>query len=335
MSEMVKHSNSTTELKLFLRLFPYSPYRKTFEKKVFQLDPRETFQTIYRSSAQNLTAKDEITMSRLVKQSTNPKELNLFIKLFPDSPFRAAYEERLSQKNGTKRSKNRVLSEEEKEEHEELEKKLLDELPDETVVPAKEKEPEPVLEQELETKKEPQAKKEDEKEEPEEDWAKLEVGIPLQLALFDSNDELVETDGSPIGFFIGWSHEVLFDIGGGTGLEYFSQELGSNNGNLQHLFLEAQIRGQLFNLVNWGLGWGSGITTIQLVESSANPEIVPGSGTILTLSLGLVYGSFGINYTTSSFTGSYQSIVTAGASSTTSTINWTGSVNMLTFEYLY
>ncbi len=251
MTEMVKYSNSVDELKLYLRLFPYSPYQTTFERKVFRLDPKETLQSIYKTSGSSLTSRDELTMSRLVKHSTNPKELQLFLKLFPNSSFRPTYEARLLRLETPNQYKADLSVEDEEEMHEQIENEILadsvkkEKESVEGPPPADDSQSAKDATEESSQEKEPEKKEESEKKkELEKDWAKIEIGIPTQLTSFEVDGNEVNVSESPTGVFIGWSHEVWFNIGGGTGLEYFNQKLES--GELKHIYLEAQIRAQIF-----------------------------------------------------------------------------------------
>lgn len=345
MAEMVKNSHSTSELILYLRLFPYSPYQSTFRRRVFRLDPDADYELVNDSSDVVLTADDELTMNRMVRNSTNPKEIKLFLKLFPDSRLAPLYAERLE--NLQKKDKPPETIEDQAAQSQ-IEKEIL--------AAAKEKKARAVPETEEETgaaeteetqettetdeKAEETPKEDGESEEPEpeeeeEDWGKFELGLLTELSLADSDGDSVSTKESPSGIFLGWSHEVMFDIGGGTGLVYIAQSLGDSVGELQHLYLEAQVRGMLFDIVNWGIGYGSGVTTYQPSTAISGTEIVPGSGIIFEFSVGAVYKSFGINYMTGNISGSYQTVVTAGTSSSTTTVNWTGTFSIITLEYHY
>lgn len=295
-------------------------------------------------------------MSQLVERSSKPKEIRLFLKLFPNSALKSRYQRKLVHLGAAKSS---ILEPEQADPLEdfqttESEQQALEEMADKLVkesqesVPETDPEPESSLEPEQlepetdaqaeETAETPEEQKpentEEEKEEPEEDWAKLEAGIPISLTLSDNKGNSVNTEGSPLGLFLGWSSEFMFGIGGGVSMDYFYHTLKSTENELHHLFFETQIRGQILRFFNFGLGYGTGFTTINMKDQPSDTEIIPGDGIIRTYSVGLNYGSFGINYMVGEFTGSYQTVVTSG-STTRSTQNWSGTINMLTLEYLY
>ena len=346
MSQMVKESTSLKELNLFLKLFPNSPYYSQLEERLFNLelrrlpfserknfDPNKNHNLTW-EFAPFLTIEDEITMSRLVHVSSDPEQIRLFLKIFPNSRFRPGFENRL------KAVKNQAGLDEAEESFQEMEEIIVAESIPEKV------EPEPVLKQkevkgeksekpapENEKSKKPASEKE--KQEPEEDWSKYEIGTPTKVIITDTDGNVVETEGAPQGLLFAWSTEVWLDIGGGGALEYFTQKLGDNSGELQHLFLETHVRGRIFSLINWGVGYGKGMTTIKMENKPDNTEIIPGEGTMQSISLGATWGSFGLNYMIGNFTGSYQLALTSGTTITNNTEKWKGTINMITLEYIF
>lgn len=337
MSQMVKNSKSIDELLLCQKLFPNSPFYDLFQKRILRLEKQKfnrkgrlkfsEFSKHYDSTPIDvrLNVNDEIVLSRLVEDSNSQKGFQLFIRLFPQSAYTPHFTHKLllARKGHVVEKDEESLKDIEEQVLEDTEEKAAEEKP----VEKKEAEG-----KQTEMKKE---NKETENKEPEEDWAKIEVGIPTQLKITGSNGDVAETAGSPTGIYLGWSSEVWMDIGGGTGLEYFVIELDSNGDELQHLFLDIQIRGRLFGLVNWGIGYGSGITTLNKKNKPDNLEIIPGQGIMQTFSFGLTYGSFGLNYSIGNFNGSYQWTLTNGLSVSTGDESWKGTVNMITVEYLY
>ena len=127
----------------------------------------------------------------------------------------------------------------------------------------------------------------------------------------------------------------MFDTGWGGGTYYLAQKLKSSGAERQHLFFEAQVKGLIIDQISWGIGWGTGITTAYWPDKPSGMEIVPGTGTIQSLSLGYKYRSFGINYAMVIFTGSYQWTIISGANTTRGETEWKGSMNMFTLDYYF
>lgn len=299
MASRVINSNSTPQLRLFVKLFPNSRLQSGFSKKIAFLDAQKQ----HRSEKKDPT---QIDTPPPIEEKMEEEVIDKKVKeeLLREPLPEEAQEEQIA-KSGEEPSAKQV-----EKKSEEIEKKSTEEAVPEKVEPEKAK---------------------PEKEETEKDWGKFEIGIPTQMLLVDSSDNEVDTDEPPAGFFFGWSSEVWLDIGGGVALEYFTQKLPTSGDEFQHLFLETQIRGRLFNIINWGIGYGGGYTTINIANKPAGLEIVPGQGIIYSYSVGFVWDSIGINYAVVNFTGSY-SWVLAGSSGTT---DWKGTVNMITLEYCY
>jgi hypothetical protein len=345
MSRLVRHSNSIDELRLCLKLFPESPYEADFKRRLFKLEmnqksyaERQKYAELEKHNLdftldRTLTAKDDLVMSRLLEHSYDHKALRLFIKLFPRSAFRTVFENRL---NGIELSGKNLAAGISVEEAIEKEADIdsFQDVEEEVNTTAEDKEEQP--EPEKDQKESPENKEEEPVEpEPEKDWAKLELGIPTAVKIADDSGNSQSTDGSPLALYLGWSSEYMFDTGGGGAVYYISQKLADSGAELQHLFLEAQVKGLIIDQINWSIGWGTGITTTNWPDKPSGMEIVPGSGMIQSLSLGYKYGSFGINYAMVSFTGSYQWAISSGASTSKGETKWQGSMNMFTFEYHY
>lgn len=347
MSQLVSNSNSIDELRLCLKLFPESPYEADFKKRLFKLEmsqmsyaERQKYAELEKHNLdftldKTLTANDDLVMSRMLEHSYNPKALRLFIKLFPGSAFRPVFENRLNGIGLSRKSLAAGVSAEEAIEIEagvETFQDVEEEINAASEENTEQKEPEKDQEESPEDKEkeptEPEA-------EPEEDWAKIELGMPTAVEITDDTGNEQATDGNPLGLYIGWSSEYMFDTGGGGAMYYISQELAASEAELQHLFFEMQIKGLVIDHINWGIGWGKGITTTNWPDKPSGMEITPGTGTIQSLSLGYKYGSFGINYAMVSFTGSYQWSISSGANTTKGEVEWKGSMNMFTFEYHY
>jgi len=341
MSQMVKNSHSIDELRLCQKLFPHSPFYSTFQKRIIRLEKqnfsgksRQTFSEFSKnydseSGGMNLNVNDEVVLSRLVENSNSARGFKLFIKLFPYSAYSSHFRQKL-----LKVKKGEVVEKDE-DSLKDIEEQVLDEIEEKASAEKAIKKKEEKAEEKLPEKKKEEKAEPKEKEAPEQDWAKIEIGIPTQLKIMDSDDAEVDTTDSPVGIYIGWSSEVWLDMGGGAGLEYLTIELDSNGDELQHLFFDVQIRGRLFGFLNWGIAYGNGLTTLNKKNKPDNLEIIPGQGVIQILSVGVRYGSFGLNYLMGSFDGSYQWTTTDGLSITTGNENWKGTVNMIAIEYLY
>jgi hypothetical protein len=348
MSRLVRHSNSIDELRLCLKLFPESPYEADFKKRLFKLEmnqksyaERQKYAELEKHNLdftldRTLTAKDDLVMSHLLEHSYDHKALRLFIKLFPRSAFRPVFENRL---NGIELSGKNLAAGVSVEEaiEKEADVESFQDIEEEIKADSEDKvdqteQPEPEKDQ----KESPEKKEEAAVEpEPEKDWAKVEIGIPTAVKITDDSGNAQATDGSPLALYLGWSSEYMFDTGGGGATYYISQKLAGTGAELQHLFMEAQIKGLVLNQINWSIGWGTGITTTDWSDKPSGMEIVPGTGTIQSLSMGYKYGSFGINYAMVSFTGSYQWAISSGVSTSKGETKWQGSMNMFTFEYHY
>lgn len=349
MSRYLGASNSPDEWRLFIKLFPDSPYFVGLESRLFLMDrgalsfdERKKIiqmeeQDIFNNKSTSLTGVDEVTMSRLAQSSSDPKMYRLFLKIFPSSAFATIFKTKLS-----RFEKKGALEEEGKRKG--LLAFMLPDPVDETEKTVKEIE-ETILAEESKKSSEAPTEQEateaerktpDQKEVPEApevDWSKYEIGIPTEIVLTDSSGSQINTTGSPTGIYLGWSSELWFDTGWGTGLDYFIQKLEDGSGEYQHLYLEAQIKGRIFKFINWGLGLGTGMTTLNLKDPSSI-TVVPGQGTIQSLSIGLNYGSLGLNMMSSTFSGA---LVWAPSSNPTNTteVKWTGTVAMITLEYNY
>ncbi|MCP4294800.1 MAG: hypothetical protein GY786_04260 [Proteobacteria bacterium] len=350
MSGYIKASTSADELRLFIKLFPDSPFTNRLEGRLFQIehetlsfeDKKKLSQFEQQIEAPkkdtSLSGVDEVTMSRLAQTSKDPKMYRLFLKIFPGSSFAPIFKQKLSRlenKGAPKKTAGFLASilpgsEEENLDSEEsvkqIEDKILAKESLEKAPPAKpeeEKEPDKAV---------PEKEKAPEVEPPEPDWSKIEVGIPTEIALKNSSGSAISTSGSPTGIYLGWSDEIWFDTGWGTGMNYFVQKLGSNAGEYQHLYFEAGVKGRILKFFTWGLSFGSGVTTASLNNAPSDLIIVPGQGTIQSISMGGRYGSFGVNMMTNTFTGSYtweKGLTSSGE------VKWTGTVTMIVMEYNY
>lgn len=345
MNRMIKNSVQTDELKLFLKLFPASPYHRDVEQRLFRIEmkahPKSSDAIFDPSTAKGitwnvnptLTATDEITMSRMVSNSRSQKEINLFLKVFPSSRFssiladRKRSLERNEEVDDQTKSFKKMEAEIVKQEVQKPPKKNKQDLPtDKPDTPKEEMTPE---------KKQTPSKAEKKEDPPEGDWAKFEVGIPTSLDLQETNGTAVVTDENAQGIFIGWSSEILFDIGMGGAISYFTQKLNNDEGELRHLYIETHLKGRILGHINLGVGYGSGFTTIGLGSTSDNRTVVPGEGTIKSVTIGGRWGAFGINYILSEFTGAYRWQLNSGVNSSNGKERWKGTLNMITIEYLY
>ncbi len=311
MARMVINSNSAAELRLFVKLFPHSQLQSRFSKKIAFLD------------SQKKRRKKEPTQIDSLPPPVEKMEEETIDEKIKEELLQEPPEETPVQEEQVAEPEEEPAKQEEKSQKvEEKPKEVTEKPPEET--PEKKEEPE---KKELEQAPQPQP----ERKEPEVDWGKWEIGIPTQLLLLDSSGNEVDTDKQPQGLFFGWSSEVLFDIGGGIAFEYFTQELPSED-EYQHLFMETHIRGRLFNIINWGIGYGGGLTTINLANKPSGYEVVPGQGIIYSGSVGFVWDSIGINYMVINFTGAYTWLDLSGS---TGTVDWSGTLNMITLEYCY
>ena len=351
MSQLVRNSYSIDELRLCLKLFPESPFQSEFKKRLFKLEMSQKSYSERQKYAElekydldvkldhTLTADDDMAMSRLLEHSFDPKALHLFIKLFPGSAFRPVFENRLK---NIELSKKVALSgtevstigiEEDADVFQDNEEEII--VANDEKVNQEEQAKPAEVEKEASKTQEPEKEKQPEKEEPEEDWSKIDFGIPTQIDITDNSGNSQTTDGSPLGLYLGWSTEYMFDTGWGGGTYYLAQKLKSSGAERQHLFFEAQVKGLIIDQISWGIGWGTGITTAYWPDKPSGMEIVPGTGTIQSLSLGYKYRSFGINYAMVIFTGSYQWTIISGANTTRGETEWKGSMNMFTLDYYF
>ena len=353
MSLMVKNSTSPAELRLCLKLFPNSPFRATFEKRLLKIETKnmssaerkeyiQQKRNIYEEGSDiSLTLEDEYTMSRLVEQSNRAKEIGLFLKLFPNSKLSARYRNKkthIETSDTPAQAKQFIPTDEDEEALENMEEKLAEKAEPDPKAPkieepkqeqAKEEEPPPPTEE----PKEPEKPTPPEKDEPEKDWGKFELGIPTKVLITDTDGDELTLKGSASGIFIGWSSEVWLNFGGGVGLEYFTQVLETDEDEYQHLYMETHIKGRFFGLVNLGIGFGGGFTTVAKKDKPNSLEIIPGQGYVISMSTGITYGSFGINYSILNFTGSYREIESSSISERN--VEWKGTANIITLEYLY
>lgn len=350
MSQMIKTSTQPNELKLFLKLFPYSPYHKEIQQRLFRIEMRHISQKsdkLFDPSTQEgltwtvdqkLTPNDEITMSRMVGQSHSPKELNLFLKLFPNSRFKHlikdrknALEQKLEVQDNSK-SLQKVESEITRKINQQKAVNKVEKPPQVIATPSKEKTKQekkaPLPKQEKKSQVTPPTS-------PENDWAKIEIGVPYALILQETNGTRIDTAGNPQGILLGWSDEIGLDIGMGATVEYFTQKLDNDVGELRHLFFETQLKARLFGHINLGIGYGGGYTTIALEENPDNRDITPGEGTITSMTVGTRLGSVGINFIMADFTGGYRWHINSGLNSSNGKERWKGTLKMITIEFLY
>ena len=344
MSQMVKESTKPEELKLFLKLFPGSPYRKEIEYRLFRIEMRQlstksgnifdpnTEEGLTWSVDQDLTSDDEITMSRMVGQSKSPKEIKLFLKIFPGSRFSDLMKQRKNSLEQDERVKDNTKSLQ-KVEAEVIKKAIKNQLTNPPKTTAKNTKK--TKEQSPKENPPKQEKKKETPPPPEGDWAKIELGIPYALQLKETDGTNIETEANSQGIIIGWSSEIGLDIGMGGTIEYFTQKLDNDIGELRHLFFETQIKARLFSHINLGIGYGGGYTTIALEENPDNRDITPGEGTIKSMTIGTRLGSVGINYVVAEFTGAYRWRINSGVNSSNGKERWKGTLNMITVEFLY
>lgn len=353
MSQMVKNSTQTDELQLFLKLFPDSPYYKDIEQRLFRIEirhvPRPETGTFFNPAktkgvtwtvSPTLTHQDELAMSRMVRKSDNIKEINLFLKIFPNSPFKDLMEQR--KKTLEQTDNDETQSDSLKKIEAAIVKKSIQQQ-DTTVAKATtitkaaptNKSPTPV-EQKTENKT-PQKEEEPvfSSDHPEADWGKIEFGAPYAIKLQETDGTDIETKGKPQGIILGWSGEIGLDVGLGGAIEYFSQKLKNDTGELRHLFFETQLKARLLGHINLGVGYGVGYTTIELETNPDNRDITPGEGTIKSMTIGTRIGSVGINYIVADFTGAYRWRVNSGANSSNGKEKWKGTTNMMTIEFLF
>ena len=348
MSQLVRNSYKIDELRLCLKLFPESPFQSEFKKRLFKLEMNQKSFSERQKYAElekydldvkldrTLTANDDLVMSRLLESSFDPNALHLFLKLFPGSAFRSVFENRLNTIELSKKAalSGTAVSAVGVEEDAEAFQDVVEGITTENEKKVKQEKPAAVEKEEVKTQ-EPAKEKKQEEEEPEADWTKADFGIPTQIDITDNSGNSQTTDGSPLGLYLGWATEYMFDTGWGGGTYYLAQKLKSSGAELQHLFFEAQVKGLIIGQISWGIGWGTGVTTAYWPDKPSGMEIVPGNGTIQSFSIGYKYQSFGINYAMINFTGSYQWTISSGADTTKGKTEWNGSMNMFTLDYYF